>query len=209
MANPQKDIYIELRKNRITTLSCVIIAGIVSIVSVIGAITANYNTSKLTVNKLLTIDKNGEVLPLTLVDRKDNIKIEIKDHLEKWFERYYSFDYNNVRTKPKRGQWLISSEDYKKLNEKYESWFKEIEMKKLTQKSEMEIDSIVVNGNKEPFSFRTSTILTVSDGETVNKFRLKTSGTIVLVSADYPKNPHGFMILDYKEEELEKLLNVY
>ena len=202
---PEKDIYVELRKNRIITIGSLVAATTIAIVAIVASITFCYNSSKLTVNKLLTIDKNGDVLPLTLVDRKDNIKIEIKDHLQKWFDLYYSFDFNNVRKNPKRAQWLISSEEYKRLNEKYDGWFKEIENKKLTQKTEMDIDSIVVTGTKEPFSFQTTAKVVVSDGQTINSFRLKVSGNIILVSADYPKNPHGFVIINYAEEELQKI----
>lgn len=202
--NPQIDIYKSLKTNRIITLSAVIVAGLCITVSVVMAYQFSENILRYTFNNMLTIDKNGEVLPMHLVERNEYIKIEIADHLEKWFDRYYDFDFNNVRTKPLRAQWLIAGDDFKKLQNSYSEWHKELEQKKYIQKAFIEVDSIQVAGNSEPYSFKTSAIISVGNAYGENRYRIKASGKIILVEPNYPKNPHGFLIIDYKESK-EKL----
>lgn len=150
---------------------------------------------------MLAINSKGEVVPVEMKDRgtKENIKIEVADHLDKWFERFYNYDFNNVRKQPLRGQWLIAKEDFDFLKGHYASWHKELESKKLTQKAYQEIDSIDVTGTNEPYTFRSSAIVSVSNGYTEQKYRMKVTGEIITVEADYPKNPHGFLIIKYKE----------
>jgi hypothetical protein len=202
---PEIDIYKALRKNQLITYSSLILSLIISSTALFYSYQFSNNAMSLTINKMLTINKEGEVIPLALSDRNSNIKIEIADHLEKLFERFYSYDFNNVRKQPNKAQWLMAENDYSKVHTKYEGWYKEVEGKKLTQKAVMVIDSIQIDDSKEPYTFKAPAIVTISDGYTENKYSLYTEGKIIKVEPDYPKNPHGFLIIDYKEN-LQKLV---
>lgn len=196
---PEIDIYKALKKNQLITFSSVALCAIVICTTVFYSYQFSNNAMKLTINKMLTIDKNGDILPLKLTERQTTIKIEIADHLEKLFDRLYSYDYNNVRKQPLRAQWLMSDKDFSAIKKKYESWYKEVEGRKLVQKTYMIIDSIQIDDSKEPYTFVAPAIVVISDGYSENKYNLDTRGKIILVEPDYPKNPHGFLIIDYKE----------
>jgi len=201
---PEIDIYKALKKNQIITYSSLVLCAVTICTTVFYSYQFSNNAMKLTINKMLTIDNNGDVIPLKLTDRKTNIKIEIADHLEKMFDRLYSYDFNNVRKKPLRAQWLMGDKDFSDISKKYENWYKEVEGRKLTQTTTMIIDSIKIDDSKEPYTFIAPAIVVISDGYTDNKYSLDTRGKIILVEPDYPKNPHGFLIIDYKEN-LQKL----
>jgi hypothetical protein len=203
--NPQIDIYKSLRTNRIITLGTVIIAGIVIVMTVNATNNFSNSVLELTFNKVMKVDNTGQVQQLTLVDRSETIKIEISDHLERWFDRYYDFTFNTVQKKPLQAQWLITKDNFDALQEQYKQWHQDVRLNKYTQTALLEPDSIQVTGTQEPYQFSASTIVTVSNGYSENRFRLKTTGEIIFVDADYPKNPHGFLIRNYKEESNTKI----
>jgi hypothetical protein len=202
---PEIDIYKSLRTNRAITMTSVIVAGIVVVLSVNKSNNFSQMLLDRTFNKIMKIDSKGEVQNMSLVDRSETMNIEISDHLEKWFDRYYEFAFNTVQKKTAHAQWLIAKDDYTILQEQYKEWHKELRQQKYTQTALLLPDSIKITGTKEPYTFRTSTIVTVGNGYAENRYLLTTTGEIILVEPDYPKNPHGFLIRNYKELNNEKI----
>jgi len=199
MKGPQIDIYKSLRTNRLITLSVVIVTAIILVVTIQGSYSYSREMLGYTLNHVLAMNTEGEVVPQHLIKRNEQIKIEVSDHLEKWFTRFYDFNFNTVDKKPATAQWLIAKKEYDQLKDQYKGWWTEVRKMKYSQTAVLEPDSIQVTGNEEPYEFRASAIIRVSNGYSENAFRLKTSGQIIFVQADYPRNPHGFFILNYKE----------
>ncbi len=164
-------------------------------------------TFKYNMNHVLTLDKDGEVLPLQWIEKKEVLYIEIKDHLDKWFGTYYTFDQNNMEKQREKGLWLISAEDGKRLEDYYRSrgWFNDVVKYGIVQKTSLEADKIQVSGNNEPFAFSASAVMEITRGQTRDVFRLEVTGGIGFVSPSWPWNPHGMLITNYQERPLVKI----
>ena len=185
------------------TLAMAAITGITVVASIVFAfIIFKYN-----MNHALTLDKDGEVLPLQWIERKKVLYIEIKDHLDKWFSSYYTYDQNNMEQQREKALWLVSAEDGKRLEDYYRSqgWFNDVVKYGIVQKTSLEVEKIQVYGNNEPFTFYASAIMEISRGQTKDVFRLEVTGAIGFVSPSWPWNPHGMLITNYQEKPLVKI----
>jgi hypothetical protein len=85
MEKPKIDIYKTLLVNRMVVWGLAI-AFIVS--SLVFAFSIN-NLYSRQLNTVLVLDTNGEVIPMKWMQRDENIKVEIKDHLEKFHTYFY------------------------------------------------------------------------------------------------------------------------
>lgn len=201
--NPEINIYSFLRKNRAITLSTVILCTII----VVSAFVFSYKVYTYNMNNTLTIDKDGMVLPMKWYDRDQNIGIEIKNHLKLWLETYHTYDQLSIEEKKRRSKFLISENDFNKLQIFYDSkdWFDDVAKFYLKVKGTIVEDNISVIGNKEPFSFKANAIIEVNRGMVSDFYNMSISGNIILVERNWPLNPHGMIIYNYKESELNKI----
>lgn len=202
--DPEINIYKNLKSNNAKTWASM---GVTAI-TIISAFLFGYKVFVYTLNHALTIDKDGDVLPLRWIERNKVIEIEIMDHLADWFGRYYTYDRNNIKTQREAGLWLIRREEGQKLDDFYKSqgWFNEVVKNGLVQKATLEHEHTEITGNDEPFHFKSSAIIEIKNGMVSNHYRLKVTGNIIFVSPKYPENPHGFLIVNYREAPKEPII---
>lgn len=200
--NPKLDIY------KFLTLNNLVVWGLV-VAFVIVSFMQQVHTKKLiqeTLSKVLIVDQNGEVLPLKWMERLDNIKIEIKDHLDRFHTYYYQYDSYNVDKSLEKALWLADkSAEQLYLKRRNDGWFNKVKMYNIKQEINIDPNDIKISGNNEPFTFEVTATLTITQDNNSVKYRFRTTGNIVFVSRNYPLNPHGFLITRFSELDRQEI----
>jgi hypothetical protein len=196
MENPKIDIYKTLLVNRLVVWGLVI-AFIVS--SAIFAFSIN-NLYSRQLNTVLVLDTNGEVIPMKWMQRDENIKVEIKDHLEKFHTYFYQYDAFNVEKSLEKSLWFgDNSVEQLYIKRKNDGWYSKVSTYGIKQTIEVLPENIEVEGNKEPYSFRVKAILSITQDEQTVRYSFETTGLIIFVNRNYPLNPHGLLITRFAE----------
>ena len=202
----EHDIYRSLRLNRIIVLSVIGAAVVVCL----GAMYYNYKTNVYNMNHALVLSANGEVIPLQFVERKQVIGIQIREHLTKWFDTYYTFDQNNMLEQREKGLWLIADQEGQALERFYEEqgWFNDIIRKSLNQETSIIEESFEIGGIREPYQFRCTVQIRVHPmgrPQLTDTYQMSVTGMISLVAQDWPINPQGMIIHNYRESPWTKI----
>ena len=201
--SPGIDIYRSLKRNNLIVWG-VLILFLISII--INAVVL-YNIYFMQMNNVLTFDKNGEVIPLQWVDRNENIKIEIKNHLETFHRYFYQYDaYNYKERIEQHALWLAdkSVEDLY-ITRQNDLWYDKVRQYQIKQDLFINPEDIIVQGDKEPYSFQVTATLVIQQGGKKNSYKFETTGNILLVGRNYPLNPHGLLITNFIENSREQL----
>jgi hypothetical protein len=196
MDKPKIDIYKTLIVNRMVVWGLTI-AFIVS--SAIFAFSINDLYSK-QLNTVLVLDTDGEVIPMKWMQRDENIKVEIKDHLEKFHTYFYQYDAFNVEKSLEKALWFgDNSIEQLYIKRKNDGWYTKVSSYGIKQTIEILPENIEIQGNNEPYSFRVKAILSITQDDQTVRYSFETTGLIIFVSRNYPLNPHGLLITRFAE----------
>ncbi len=200
MKTPYKNIYTVLKLNRLIVLAVVICAAIISIVSVVMVLKVHRDT----VNHAFVVNTEGSVIPLKLVSQKENMKVEALAHLELFHTYFYNIDASNYKKNLEKALWLgNSSVDALYRQKKADGVYNRLLQYSLVQKV-LSIESNV-DIQKEPYTFKTTTIFEVNRGSVIDTYELKTTGNLIHVDRNFPKNTHGLLITNFFENSLRKI----
>ena len=196
MERPKIDIYKTLIINRLVVWG-LLIAFVCS--SVIFAFSINNLYAK-QLNTVLVLDSNGEVIPMKWMQRDENIKVEIKDHLEKFHTYFYQYDAFNVEKSLEKALWFgDNSIEQLYIKRKNDGWYSRVSSYGINQTIEILPENIEIQGNNEPYSFRVKAILSIAQDDQTIRYSFETTGLIIFVSRNYPLNPHGLLITRFAE----------
>jgi hypothetical protein len=196
MERPKIDIYKTLIINRLVVWG-LLIAFVCS--SVIFAFSLNNLYAK-QLNTVLVLDSNGEVIPMKWMQRDENIKVEIKDHLEKFHTYFYQYDAFNVEKSLEKALWFgDNSIEQLYIKRKNDGWYTKVSSYGIKQTIEILPENIEIQGNNEPYSFRVKAILSITQDDQTVRYSFETTGLIIFVSRNYPLNPHGLLITRFAE----------
>lgn len=196
MDKPKIDIYKILIVNRMVVWGLTI-AFIVS--SVIFAFAINDLYSK-QLSTVLILDTDGEVIPMKWMQRDENIKVEIMDHLEKFHMYFYQYDAFNVEKSLEKALWFgDNSIEQLYIKRKNDGWYTKVSSYGIKQTIEILPENIEILGNKEPYSFRVKASLSITQDDQTVRYSFETTGLIIFVSRNYPLNPHGLLITRFAE----------
>lgn len=202
MKTSYKNIYAVLKINRFIVLAVVICALGSSAFS--GWIV--YDIHKKALNSSFAINTDGTVIPLKWVVQKENFKVEALAHLELFHSYFYNIDASNYEKNLEKALWLgNSSVDNLYRQKKADGVYNRLLQYSLVQKVlsiESQLDLQV-----EPYQFQTKTIFEINRGTVVDTYELVSTGNIIVVDRNYPKNTHGLLITNYFESTLKKLTN--
>ena len=199
---PKIDIYKTLFVNRMVVWGLTI-AFIVS--SAIFAFSIN-NLYSRQLNTVLVLDINGEVIPMKWMQRDENIKVEIKDHLEKFHTYFYQYDAFNVEKSLEKSLWFgDNSIEQLYIKRKNDGLYTNVSNYGIKQTIEILPENIEIQGNKEPYSIRVKAVLSITQDEQTVRYSFETTGLIIFVSRNYPLNPHGLLITRFAEINREEI----
>jgi hypothetical protein len=196
MEKPKIDIYKTLIINRLVVWG-LMISFVCS--SAIFAFSINNLYAK-QLNTVLVLDSNGEVIPMKWMQRDENIKVEIKDHLEKFHTYFYQYDAFNVEKSLEKALWFgDNSIEQLYIKRKNDGWYSRVSSYGIKQTIEILPENIEIQGNSEPYSFRVKATLYITQDDQTVRYSFETTGLIIFVSRNYPLNPHGLLITRFAE----------
>lgn len=202
MKTPYKNIYAVLKLNRFIVLTVVIGAVATCIISVLLVMKLHQQT----VNSAFVVNTDGSVIPLQLVSQQENLGVEAMAHLELFHTYFYHIDAGNYEKNLEKALWLgNSSVDALYRQKKADGVYNRLLQYSLVQKV-LSIESKIDIG-VEPYKFETKTVFEINRGSIVDTYELTTTGNLIHVDRNFPKNTHGLLITNFFENTLRKLDN--
>jgi len=202
MKTPYKNIYKVLDQNRLIVWSLVIGTTVTCIIAILSVIKLHRET----VNNAFVVNTDGSVIPLKMVVQKENLGVEVLSHLELFHTYFYNIDASNYQKNLEKALWLgNSSVDALYRQKKSDGVYNRLLQYSLVQKV-LEVDSEIVLSH-EPYTFRTTTRFEINRGAITDTYELVTTGNLIHVDRNFPKNTHGLLITNYYEKSLKKLQN--
>jgi hypothetical protein len=202
MKTPYKNIYTILKLNRFIVLVVIIGAILTCIVSILLVVKLH----KETVNNAFVVSIDGSVIPLKLVSQRENLTVEAMAHLELFHRYFYHIDAGNYEKSLEKSLWLgNSSVDNLYRQKKSEGVYNRMLQYSLVQKV-LNVAS-TINTQKEPYGFETKTVFEINRGSIVDTYELTTTGNLIHVDRNFPKNTHGLLITNFFENKLKKINN--
>ena len=200
MKTPYKNIYNVLKLNRFIVLAVVVCALLSSSFSVWMAFTTNKNA----MNSAFAINTDGSIIPLKLVNQKENFKVEALAHLELFNNYFYNIDASNYEKNLKKALWLgNSSVDNLYRQKKADGVYNRLLQYSLVQKV-LSIESQITENNGS-YGFTSTTIFEINRGTIIDTYELVSTGNLIMVDRNFPNNPHGLLITNYFENTLKKM----
>ena len=200
MKTPYKNIYKVLDQNRFIVWSLVIGTTVTCVVAILSMLKMHRET----VDKVFMVNTDGDVIPLKLVSQKENLGVEVLSHLELFHTYFYNIDPSNYEKNLEKALWLgNSSVDALYRQKKSDGVYNRLLQYSLVQKV-LQIES-EIEISQEPYTFRTTTLFQINRGQVTDTYELVTSGNLIHVDRNFPKNTHGLLITDYFENSLKKV----
>ena len=200
MKTPYKNIYSVLRLNRLIVVSVTIVAFLSSSF----ALWSVFDMNQKMLRSMFAVNTDGSIIPLKLIDEKENLEVETLAHLQLFHRYFYGIDTSNFEDNLEKALWLgNSSVDNVYRQKKADGVYNRLMQYSLVQKV-LEVTS-EVDLSKEPYSFRTLTIFEINRGEVVDQYELITTGELLRVDRQFPRNTHGLLITNFFENSLRKL----
>lgn len=200
MKTPYKNIYSILKINRLIVVLVVLAAFCSSAFSLWSV----YDMNRTMLNSMFAVNSDGSVLPLTLVNEKENLEVEALAHLELFHRYFYGIDTANYEKHLEKALWLgNSSVDNVYRQKKSEGLYNRLLQYSLVQRIRSTVSELDLS--KEPYSFQSTTIFEINRGEVVDTYELITSGNLIKVDRHFPRNTHGLLITNFFENSLRKL----
>jgi len=200
MKTPYKNIYNVLKLNRFIVLAVVIGAVLTSVISVLLVLKLH----KETVNNAFVVNTDGSVIPLRLVSQQENLTVEVLAHLDLFHRYFYHIDASNFEKHLEKALWLgNSSIDALYRQKKADGVYNRLLQYSLVQKV-ISIES-KIDIQQELYKFETKTIFEINRGTVIDRYELTTTGNLIHVDRNFPKNTHGLLITNFFENTLKKL----
>ena len=202
MKTPYKNIYNVLKLNRFIVLAVVIGAVLTCIVSVALVVKLH----KEAVNNAFVVNSDGSVIPIKLVAQQENLEVEALAHLERFHTYFYHIDASNYEKHLEKALWLGNSTvDGLYRQKKADGVYNRLLQYSLVQKV-ISIES-TISIQKEPYGFETKTVFEINRGSVTDTYELITTGNLIHVDRNFPKNTHGLLITNFFENTLKKVQN--
>jgi hypothetical protein len=202
MKTPYKNIYTVLKTNRFIVIALLAFSFLSSGLAVWSVFSIN----KKALNNAFAINTDGSVIPLKWVAQKENLKVEALAHLELFHTYFYNIDASNYEKNLEKALWLGNSSvdnlyRQKKADDVYNRLLQySLVQKVLSIESQLDLQS-------NPYKFQTKTVFEINRGTVVDRYELISTGNLIVVDRNFPKNTHGLLITDYFEKSLKKLTN--
>lgn len=195
------DIRKFLIRNSLITYAALVIAVL--------CVIANFFTTSKAIDEsrkyLYMINTQGEVIPLIWADRRENVAVEMKHHIQMFADNFYTLNQYTWETKIEKALWLgdLEQQHIRRANDGFYNRFIQYGV---TQEAIVFPENIELQGSSEnSVVFRMIINLTeYIDKKNFNTYSILSTGKIRMTDRNFPKNPHGMFIEDYVEEKIIK-----
>lgn len=183
--------------------NCIVVYGLLG--AICFCMFINYQTNKAAMAEsreyLYAVMPSGELCPMKWHNRRDNIDIEIKHHLQMLVDNFYSLTQYNWEQKVEKALWLGDFENLhnERANKGYYNGFIQYDV---VQNVILSPENIEIKHQEDgSISFYVEIGLEITKGATTKRLVKFIKGQIKEVDRNYPLNPHGLYIYDYVEEK--------
>ncbi|MFO7655665.1 MAG: hypothetical protein R6W78_01215 [Bacteroidales bacterium] len=190
---------------RKTNLVVWLLFGIVCII-IISFSVFFYRLSVFYSSNQLILEHDGSVRKVGVISENEAREIEIKDHLARFIDNFYSFDQNTIDKNINASLWL-GGDCIKNLYFKYKNnnWYNKVIQLNIIQEAVPDYDQFKVDISTYPYKASASAVLYLKQGNATEKFQLNISCTLENVSRNFPNNPHGLFITELSEQPLKSM----
>lgn len=199
MIQQEKELHKFLIRNSLICWACVAVT-LGSIITCFYVISQHTKESR---EYLYMIRENGDIVPMEWVNRRDNIEIEAKHHLQMLSDNLYSINQFNWKEKVvNKGFWLGDMEQFHKnrVSKGYYNIFIGSNVEQEAQVLPGNIE-LVKNGNGWDFYMTVDMVRKYSEKEK-KSFSVFVKGRIQEKTRNFPNNPHGMWVTNFIEEKL-------
>ncbi|MDC6367204.1 MULTISPECIES: hypothetical protein [Flavobacteriaceae] len=193
MKEVKHDIYKNLKRNNLIVWAMTVLCASVAMYSVYMSNKAAANAERF----VYGISSNEKLLPLEQIEKAEIKQILKKAHIEHFLNNFYAYDQWNYKKRIEKALWLID-ESGKGLYNHYKQSGYYNRMIQTTSSQSIASSEIVIDGDG---NFQASAIIAINKAnqEEPKRYVLKVAGKLKQVSQNYPLNPYGYLILDFKE----------
>lgn len=200
MKIPYKNIFDVLRINRFIVLSTIACSALTCVISIFMTIKIHRESQ----NNAFVVNGEGNVVPLKLIDQRENLEVEALAHLELFHRYFYNLDANNYKKRIDKALWLGNNTVSDLFRQKQaDGVYNRLLQYSLVQKV-IKIESHV-DIKREPYLFKTLTVFQINRGTITDTYELTTTGNLIHVDRNFPNNPHGLLITNFFENTLRKI----
>ena len=200
MKIPYENIYDVLRLNRLIVLS--VVAG--ALLTSLGSVYLVIERQREQMDRVFVVNGDGSVVPLALVDQRENLAVEAKAHLEQFHRYFYGIHANNFKSSLEKSLWLgdasVSNLYQQKQAEGVYNRLLQYSLVQEVLKVEPRVDT-----EHEPFGFEVKSLFKIDRGSVSDTYELITTGSLVRVDRSFPHNTHGLLITNFFEQSLRKV----
>lgn len=180
-------------------LACVVLSGF--------AIYKSFELVK-TMQAKVYILANGKAIEAFSTTRKDNLPVELRDHIKTFHHYFFTLDPDEKVIKSHMAKALyLADESAKRANDnlKERGYYNNIISANISQ--EIQVDSISIDINQYPFYFRCYATQRLIRSSSITLRKLLTHGYLRNVSRS-DNNPHGFLIQRWETlENIDQPIN--
>ncbi|MEN9919749.1 MAG: hypothetical protein RL662_2185 [Bacteroidota bacterium] len=152
--------------------------------------------------RLFAIDETGHFIPLSRLDDKQGRLIEVKSNVKYFVDNYYTLSAYTIKEKKEKLLWLVGEQPkviiQNRINKGYFDDF--ISINGLTQIGTISEQSFKIMDSEEPFVVSCEVIIQRINGTESRFYRSKLAFQLETVDRNYPYNPFGLLITNFKEE---------
>lgn len=195
----ENDIRKILIRNSLITYAAVAIA--------LGAMILNFLTTKSAVEEsrkyLYMVRESGEIVPMEYINRRENLSIEIKHHLQMMVDNFYTLNQFNWEEKSvNKAFWLGDFENLHTARQN-KGYYNRFIQYNVEQQADLRPHNIELELADNEYRFKIMIDLKVSQtGGASSKWVIFAKGKVSEKTRNFPHNPHGLWISEYLEEQI-------
>jgi hypothetical protein len=186
-----------IRRNNMAIIGLVVV--MITMVITFGVTT--FKTNTYFAAHRLVLEGDGLVRRASMMAEKDALIIEIKDFMNSFYHTFYTFDEYTIDSCLNLG-FYKGDESLRTLYIQYknEGWYNTILQENLSQSAHLNPDGFKIDVSAYPYKLSVTGVMILRRNKEVKRFALNGSCYLEQVTRNFPKNPHGFYIRNWKEE---------
>jgi hypothetical protein len=194
------DIEKNIRRNNLAVIGFFILC--IVMVITFGVVTYKMNTYY--ASHRLILEPDGAVRKASMISEKDALIIQIQDFMSTFYSTYYSFNQYSIDSLVNLGLYK-GDQSLRDLYNQYKNdgWYNTIIQENVTQNSTIDPKGFVINITCYPYQVSVKGAMILRKGDVTKKFYLGGSCLLESITPNFPKNPHGLFIRNWKEKKYE------
>lgn len=199
-----QEIYTTLKNNSNKVWSVTVMAIIISM----SSIYFSFNVYKNSANNLFAINDKGDLVPLKRLENLQSDLIQAKGNIELFINQFYNIDAYNMKQRRERIRWLIGKTPTKILIDKEKrGYFDEfLAINGLRQNAYILQNTLKIT-KEAPYKAKFKVRIERINGKQIRYYDAIVELIMEKVNKNYPYNPYGLLITDFKEtiQELREI----